>query len=302
MGKDGIALSALILICKTFKQKSFRNSILFFLFLFWISCETCHFKVDHPHKMIFGTEMPAVLYRKVVKYSTSVEIMVNAFRIYSHLNCFGIRTKKLDKEKNEIVYGDYEWQTYAQVFEKIEQFAYGLIKLKFASNRDFIGICGSNRPEWLITDWACLYNSMVVVPISTSSSVSQVEYIINLTEIKTFVCEEGKVKEFLEQGLFDKCPNLRGLIIIPEGQTQNTFSLLTNETLSQYSKKIKIQNWYSVLINSKSFFAFSNSFGPTITKPDDLVTVSFTSGSTGLKKDFPYSTIILTTKLIIRNS
>jgi long-subunit acyl-CoA synthetase (AMP-forming) len=49
---------------------------------------------------------------------------------------------------------DFNWMTYREVGDHFKNFGFGLKKL--LRPREFVGICSNNRPEWLISDYACI--------------------------------------------------------------------------------------------------------------------------------------------------
>lgn len=76
-------------------------------------------------------------------------------------NCLG--TRQLVDGKA----GDYVWQTYEQVYERILNFASGLLHVG-QSTGSIVGIVSVNRAEWVITDQACAVHKCA--PPSTCAS------------------------------------------------------------------------------------------------------------------------------------
>lgn len=73
--------------------------------------------------------------------------------------CLGKR-KRLNNGKM----GDYEWETYKSVFEKVKNLGAGLRGLGIYEG-DKVGIYSINRPEWIIAQQACYAHSFVSVPL-----------------------------------------------------------------------------------------------------------------------------------------
>jgi long-chain acyl-CoA synthetase len=72
--------------------------------------------------------------------------------------------------------GEYIWKTYKEVDKDVEALSRALIKrqmcplvksdVKGTPDLKFIGIFSENRPEFFITELACISDSVTVVPIS----------------------------------------------------------------------------------------------------------------------------------------
>ena len=72
--------------------------------------------------------------------------------------------------------GDYTWKTYKEVDKDVEALSRVLIRRKMCPfvrsevkgtpDLKFIGIFSENRPEFFITELACISDSVTVVPIS----------------------------------------------------------------------------------------------------------------------------------------
>ncbi len=82
--------------------------------------------------------------------------------------------------------------TYSQMKEAVDACAYGLEILGFAPG-DMAVIFSANRPEMLITDFACYYNRAIPVAIYSTSSPEQVRYVLNDCRPKcVFVGDENQ--------------------------------------------------------------------------------------------------------------
>lgn len=107
-----------------------------------------------------------------------------------------------------------EWQTKSwKVFgEEIKMVARALAKLG-VKEEDKVGQFSQNMPEMLVTDFAMYANRAVLIPIYATSSVSQVEYIVNDSNLKVLLVGEqtqyDKACEAKKQ-----CPNLEWIVAI----------------------------------------------------------------------------------------
>lgn len=139
-----------------------------------------------------------------------------AIEIYRDRQCIGMRD--IDKENHDLYLNSYSWQTYKTIGDRTRKFGTGLRNL--IQSRDYLGICAANRPEWVITDLACMLNSIISVPIYCLMSDRETVFVINNTKISVVVCDKEMLPKFLR--LHSECPSLRQLICmdpIPETTT-----------------------------------------------------------------------------------
>ena len=88
-------------------------------------------------------------------------------------------------------WGQYVWETYAQVQERRKNFGVGLVALHEQvgkQGRQYgVGLWCQNRPEWQITDLACMSQSLFSVSLYDTLGPDACEYIINHAGL-TAVC------------------------------------------------------------------------------------------------------------------
>jgi len=159
----------------------------------------------HPHPLVrelaFGDgEMN-------IRAGPSMASAINAaIEIYHDRYCLGVRD--IDKDNHDLYLNSYSWQTYKTVGDRARKFGNGL--RNFIQPRDYLGICAANRPEWVITDLACILNSIISVPIYCLMSDRDTAFIINNTNISVVVCDKEMLPKFLR--LWSECPSLCQLI------------------------------------------------------------------------------------------
>ena len=65
-----------------------------------------------------------------------------------------------------------------------------------------IGIFSKNRPEWFITDWACILFGLTSVPLYDTLGVENLTYCLNQTEMTTLLVSSASFKTlFSLQGI-----------------------------------------------------------------------------------------------------
>jgi len=97
-------------------------------------------------------------------------------------------------------FGEYVWETYTQVSDRITRFGSGLVKihqdthgLSTAAQRWSVGIWAINRPEWTIASEACSAYNLVSVGLYDTLGPEAVVYGVNHSEC-SIVVTSGKMK------------------------------------------------------------------------------------------------------------
>lgn len=179
------------------------------------------------------------------------------------------------KEKSAYRYKDEEtgewisvsWTKFNELVAKV---AHTLAKcgLRIQEN---VAVFSQNKPEYLITEFGLFQNRAVTVPMYATSSVSQIEYIINDASIRfLFVGEQYQYDTAWKAASL--CPTLEQIIIFDPKVVKNPLdksSLYFNEFL-QGAINPEIVTLVSERIESA--------------KNDELAALLYTSGTTGEPK------------------
>ncbi len=149
--------------------------------------------------------------------------------------------------------------TWAQVDDQARRIAAGLLAQGLKPG-DKVAIIAKNCAEWFMTDIAILMAGLISVPIYTTAGASTIEHVLNHSEAKALFI--GKLDGFDE-----------------------LLSVLTKE---QHKDIITISMPYPTQGASEQWSDWLTRFDPIKEihsfKPDDLFTLVYTSGSTGLPK------------------
>jgi len=115
--------------------------------------------------------------------------------------------------------GDFVFETYAQVFEKIKLFGAGLKKLDLLKRDaedtfDLMGLACVNRPEWVIAEYGAFSLGATTVPFYTSYGVEEYSYAVDLLSLATICCQ-SEIAEVLLKAK-ENSPALKTLILLDE--------------------------------------------------------------------------------------
>nr|XP_002129904.1 long-chain-fatty-acid--CoA ligase 1 [Ciona intestinalis] len=166
----------------------------------------------------------------------------------------------------------YQWITYNEVLTKAQHFGSGLVHEGAKTQPEqFIGIFSQNRVEWKITEQACNSFSMVVVPLYDTLGPQSITHIMTQCEIQIIVVDTNV-----------KTKNL--LAAVKGGKFAVTL-IITMETPDDEAKSfaesanVRLMTFEQVEEVGKNNL---KEFVPP--KPEDLHTICYTSGTTGLPK------------------
>ncbi|KAJ6723866.1 LONG CHAIN ACYL-COA SYNTHETASE 8-LIKE [Salix koriyanagi] len=165
--------------------------------------------------------------------------------------------------------GDYEWQTYGQVFDRACNFASGLIMLGHKEGTR-AGIFADTRAEWLIAFQGCFRQNITVVTIYASLGVDALVYSLNETQVSTLICDPKQLKTLAE--ISSKITTIKNVIYFEDGETTNDLGIsgTSNWKVSSFSEVEKLGK--------------NSPLPPNLPTKNGIAFVMYTSGSTGQPK------------------
>ncbi|NXW32317.1 ACSL5 ligase, partial [Phaetusa simplex] len=194
---------------------------------------------------------------------TLYEVFRRGLHASGNGNCLGYRKPKQP----------YQWLTYQQVLDRAQYLGSGLLQkgCKPSSNQ-FIGIFAQNRPEWIISEYACYTYSMVAVPLYDTLGPEAIVYIVNKADISIVICDKPeRAQILLENCEQEKTPGLKTIILMD----------LFDKELKDRGAKVGIE---ILALQEVEELGRNNIREPVPPKPEDLCIVCFTSGTTGNPK------------------
>jgi long-chain acyl-CoA synthetase len=209
-------------------------------------------------------------------------------------NFLGYR-KKVNKDELE---NKYTWITYEEANTKILNFCRGLNVLDLCpfhavENDDsfrLLGIYSKNRPEWLLSYFGAVRDSITIVTVYDTLGDIALEYIFNQTKVTTLVIEAKVLQKFLGLAKNGKTADIKNLIVLDKEEEENTC-----EELSKLG--INIYTWDQVAKEGEEKGKEIEFHSPG---PETISTINYTSGTTGNPKGakVAHNSIILNTDVI----
>ena len=201
-----------------------------------------------------------------------------------------IKKDELDKK--------YTWITYEEANEKILNFSRGLNVLNLCPKIDIenddsfrlLGIYSKNRPEWLLSYFGAIRDSITIVTIYDTLGDIALEYIFNQTKLTTIVVEAKSLSKLCNLAKDGKTGQIKNLIILDKEE---------NEELCKELSKLdfNIFTWEQVENEGKTK---GKDINLNLPGPDSISTINYTSGTTGNPKGakVSHNSIILNTDVI----
>ena len=225
-------------------------------------CEQCATNMDppHPHRMARELAYGQEERRECAKIDLATGIRA-AMIMYHDRHCMG--TRDIDPNNPDVFLDSYSWLTFKTIGQRSQNFGHGLRRL--IQPHQYLAICAKNRPEWMITDFACIFQGIVSVPIYTLFSKDEICYILNNTNVSVVVCDREMLSKFVD--LHSQCLSLKHIICMDEVSRKSSMNNLLIHSMNDIEQN-GIQKKYDYVD----------------LQPDDYLTIIYTSGSSGFPK------------------
>jgi long-chain acyl-CoA synthetase len=212
--------------------------------------------------------------------STAHEMFEQAAQRFPHAPCLGYRPYNTAKR----AYDNYEWIDYETVRKRRSDLGAGIVELharEGITGQYGVGLWCQNRPEWQITDLACMSQSLYSVSLYETLGADTSEYIIKHAELAAIVCSLNHVVTLIR--LKPRLPNLKMIIVLdPLEPAQNEKPELSKQKLLDDMAVEVGLKIYSMATVEELGASLGRPNNPP--KPSDPITINYTSGTTGPPK------------------
>ena len=209
-------------------------------------------------------------------------------------NFLGYR-KKIKKDELE---KKYTWITYEEANDRILNFSRGLNVLNLCPMTDIenddsfrlLGIYSKNRPEWLLSYFGAVRDSITIVTIYDTLGDIALEYIFNQTKLTTVVIEAKVLEKMFKLAKEGKTGQIKNLIVLDKEENEKFCEELKNLGFN-------ILTWEQV---EKEGREKGKDINLNLPGPDSISTINYTSGTTGNPKGakVSHNSIIVNTDVI----
>lgn len=221
----------------------------------------------------------------ISKAPTTIEAIEKAFELYADRPCLGERAFELTK--NGVVFlPTFREVSYADLWARIQAFASGLRHDGLASPGSFVGICGFGSIDWVVADLSCIYLAAVSVPLQTGMSPADLQQIIREADLSCMACSVEQLD--LIEGVVSQCPSIRSIVVLDVREGD----VAAERKLAQRKRALEAgSGGVRVVRTMKEVEAIGRAKGivPKVlpasrAEADPLMTLAYTSGSTGVPK------------------
>ncbi|KAH7073655.1 long-chain-fatty-acid-CoA ligase/ protein binding protein [Paraphoma chrysanthemicola] len=215
----------------------------------------------------------------VPNINTPHEAFENSVTRFPKNKCLGHRPYDLNTKK----FGAYVWEDYETVAKRRKNLGAGLVHLHkqagVTAEKFGIGLWCQNRPEWQITDLACMTQSLYTVSIYDTLGPDTTEYIINHSGLTCVVAGMNHVTALLK--LKPRLPTLKLIIVLDPLSHGELPGESKGDLLNSLAGELGVTIHY---IRDVEALGEQQPLPMNPPTPDDIATINYTSGTTGNPK------------------
>jgi fatty-acyl-CoA synthase len=191
-------------------------------------------------------------------------------------------TARKDPDRPALIYSDRDLKySYKELNARVDRLAKGMLALGIGKG-DHVGIWATNVPDWLTVFYATARIGAVFITVNTSYRPSELEYVMQQSDMKALFIIDGYRDTDYVQALYDLVPELK---TEPKGSlTSARFPFLKSVIYIGPRHHRGMHSLADVMELADSVEEEELAAVKKILDPHDVVNMQYTSGTTGFPK------------------
>ena len=185
-------------------------------------------------------------------------------------------------DHDALIYSDRDLKySYRELNARVDRLAKGMLALGVGKG-DHVGIWATNVPDWLIVFYATARIGAVFITVNTSYRPSELEYVMQQSDMKVLFLIDGYRDTDYVQALYDLVPELKTM---PKGQLASArFPFLKSVVYMGPRQHRGMYSFSEVMEFADSVSQEKLEAAQKSLDPHDVVNMQYTSGTTGFPK------------------